>query len=175
MDDLVKERLNWLRHQIEYYGRYHDHKETMAWVVTAFYLSGIIYLSVNIGHIPQFHYKAVPIVLTIAILLASVSIGIFLDMQFNRRAIANKYVGIFRDELTLLLDNSNGNQWAKAIEAKLRNEQEKNLKGLAKCLKGKGADSEDPYPRLSKYATYIAISSITLLAIALTWIQYCHR
>lgn len=175
MDDILKERINWLKHQIDYYGRYHDHKETMAWVATAFYLGGIIGLSIGLGYIPQFHYKAVPIVLTIVILLAFVSIGIFLDMQFNRRAIANKYVEIFRDELTPLLDSMNGKPWSKDIEAKLKKEQKKRLKGLAKCLKGKGADSEDSYPRLSKYATYIAISSITMLAIALTWIQYFHK
>ena len=28
--------------------RYHDHKETMAWVATAFYLGGIMYLAFNL-------------------------------------------------------------------------------------------------------------------------------
>ena len=34
-----------LKFFMNYYGRYHDHKETMAWVATALYVVGIVYLA----------------------------------------------------------------------------------------------------------------------------------
>jgi len=37
--------LEWLKFLIDYQGRYHNHKETMAWVATALYIPAIIYLS----------------------------------------------------------------------------------------------------------------------------------
>lgn len=37
--------IDWLKHKIDYNGRYHDHKETMAWLATAFYIAGIFSLA----------------------------------------------------------------------------------------------------------------------------------
>ncbi len=39
------ERTKLLQFFIDYYGRYHDHKETMAWIITAFYIGGVMYMT----------------------------------------------------------------------------------------------------------------------------------
>lgn len=101
--NIVQERINWLKHQIDYYGRYHDHKETMAWVATAFYLGALIYLLFNLDQVLD--GIAVPITLTIVGLLALVPICLFLKMQFNRRWVAKEKVRIYGEKLRLLLDS----------------------------------------------------------------------
>ena len=182
--NITQERINWLKHQIDYYGRYHDHKETMAWVATAFYLGGVAYLSVNLSHILQLCYEEVPIVLTVVISLVFLSIKIFLYMQFNRREVADGFVKIFREELTLLLDSATQqptgekteveHKWAKCVEARLGKVQDKKRLRWIECLSHRCGISEDPYPLLSKYATYLAICSTTALALALVWIQHLN-
>jgi len=183
MDNVVKERLNWLRHQIDYYGRYHDHKETMAWVATAFYLGGVIYLSFNLNSL--LHYIAAPIVFTIIFLFVlPIPIYIFLNMQFNRRWEANEKVKIFREEMKRLLDSTPeqleaepdgfkelGYTWTKFLDCRIKKEKTHRWKAWAKFLSGDGC-SEDHYPLKSEFATYLAIFFVTILAVVLIWVQY---
>lgn len=179
--NIVQERINWLKHQIDYYGRYHDHKETMAWVATAFYLGGIVYLLFNLDSVLE--GIAIPIAMTTVALLALVPICLFLKMQFNRRWVAKEKVKIYRETLILLLDSLPGQsrqsqdsecQWVQAIEDEISRVEENRCKEwtefliCAKC-------PEDPYPLISEFATYLAISFVTALAIGLPWFQYCHK
>ena len=43
--------IKWLTLEIQVYTSYHNHKETMAWVITALYVPGIIYLGYTAGAI----------------------------------------------------------------------------------------------------------------------------
>ncbi len=85
------QRIQWLTHRIDQWGRYHDHKETMAWVATAFYLAGIMYFA--------FTARRYIIDCCLATSLASIFIVVagflvlgFVCWQFGKRHIAAKNV-----------------------------------------------------------------------------------
>lgn len=185
MDDVTRERFEWLRHKIDYYGRYHDHKETMAWVATAFYLGGIIGIAFGLNHIIS--CVAVPIVFTIAALLVlPIPLCKFLNMQFDRRWIANEMVKVFDAELGRLLnmtvtqlnqeqaDFANlGCDWPKLLYSQIKERETHRHRAWTQFLKCKGWP-EDPYPLRSELATYLAIFFVTVLAIVLIWLQHLN-
>lgn len=87
-----EERRNWLMHVMNYYGRYHDHKETMAWAATAFFIPSIISFAVASGHIGNEHcifrmlfsiWLVIPF-----IILACVWAWYFVGWQFSKRRVA---------------------------------------------------------------------------------------
>ncbi len=85
-------QIAWLEHRIDYYGRYHDHKETMAWVATAFYLGGIVYLASYFRTLLERTddwWKALP---SLCVLAAGYLAFCFVKWQFDRRWKAHKNV-----------------------------------------------------------------------------------
>ncbi len=43
------EYAKWLTSLLDFYGKYHHHKETMAWVITALYVPGVITLGLIVN------------------------------------------------------------------------------------------------------------------------------
>ena len=92
------QRIQWLTHRIDQWGRYHDHKETMAWVATAFYLAGIMYFA--------FMARQYIVDCCLATSLASIFIVVtgllvlrFVGWQFGKRHLAAKNVEHFNKVL----------------------------------------------------------------------------
>lgn len=81
MDNKIKLHLEWVTSEIKKYESYHNHKETMAWLATAFYVTGVITLGLVINH-TEIWIKGLS---TFGILLTGYFIGIFVYMQFNMR------------------------------------------------------------------------------------------
>jgi hypothetical protein len=54
MDNSNERYLNWLTAQIGFNYEYHNHKETMAWVATAFYVPAIIALTLHMPNASTF-------------------------------------------------------------------------------------------------------------------------
>ena len=80
-EDKVAERLRFF---MDYYGRYHDHKETMAWVATAFYVAGAVYIAQGArGFVcASMNWQ---IVFSVLLALAGLLDFLFVRWQFNRR------------------------------------------------------------------------------------------
>ena len=81
------EYAKWLTSQMDFQARYHHHKETMAWVATALYVPGIIYLG--------FIFKGSQnVVVSVFLLVAVALFYIFVNMQFRMRWYAADVVAI---------------------------------------------------------------------------------
>ena len=82
------EYVKWLSFEIDLYGKYHNHKETMAWVATAFYVPGIILIGHYVGQLISPYWLKIlflsPLI-SLLILLALYLVFIFVNMQFNMR------------------------------------------------------------------------------------------
>ena len=73
---------------------YHNHKETMAWTATAFYIPGIIALGYKIPKISECWLLLVASVLLIGV---GVLVGFFVHFQFYNRWIAtDRVAGLIR-------------------------------------------------------------------------------
>lgn len=81
--DINKLYLEWLVHEIDISVNYHNHKETMAWLITAFYTSGVIALGYYIGKISM--SGGMKLTLSIVIAIAAYLIWRFANMQFRMR------------------------------------------------------------------------------------------
>ena len=77
------EYAKWLAFEIDFNERYHNHKETMAWVATALYVSGIIVLGYKAGDIFKSFGWAVGT--TVLVLLVACLIFCFVKMHFDMR------------------------------------------------------------------------------------------
>ena len=90
--DQLQQVIHWLTAEIDYRGRYHDHKETMAWLATAFYLPAI---AAAAYYLTRTGWNRGGI--TVLILLAALTILFFVSMQFRMRWNANDtVVGLHR-------------------------------------------------------------------------------
>jgi hypothetical protein len=74
---------DWLKAEMDIIDRYHNHKETMAWTATAFYLPAVFGLAYAANHNGlalrgQLAYNAVAVVMTVSVLS-------FLNMRFKMR------------------------------------------------------------------------------------------
>jgi hypothetical protein len=74
---------DWLKHEIEYRGRYHDHKEQMAWLGTAFYLVGI--LSLAFAARSEHFCSAGQWCITAFFIVATLVFTCFINWQFEKR------------------------------------------------------------------------------------------
>ncbi len=99
-----KVRFEKLQFFMDYYGRYHDHKENMAWVATAFYLGGIVYLT-NALHGLACHSCTWLVTFSVLILIAGGFAFAFVDWQFKRRKEAADKARDCYDQLMLMLSD----------------------------------------------------------------------
>jgi hypothetical protein len=168
MDDIIKERLNWLKHQIDSNGRYHDHKETMAWVATTFYLTGILYWAYKVH---SFHLTiAGKGVYSFLFALAGYLFFVFVKWQFKKRWIAHQRVWyhvkdvegalFFNDAIPLPTEDRKIKKERKDYLIAFRD-----IFCMALCQKGRLCDQLEPI--VSEVLTYIAIISTIVFAIVL--------
>jgi uncharacterized membrane protein len=84
-------RFDILKFFMDFYGRYHNHKENMAWVATAFYVGGIAYI-VNALRRLTCNDCSWRTTFTALVILAGVLALLFVCWQFKRRQEATKRV-----------------------------------------------------------------------------------
>ena len=144
-----KTRLDKLQFFMDYYGRYHDHKETMAWVATAFYLGGIAYLT---NALRGLACQCCPwrVTFTALFLIAGILASVFVGWQFERRYEAAQKVKDWYEQLVLKdfpsADDKTKRRWASGMTAD---------------------------PRFTEYLTIVTIVGITILAIVLLNVCSC--
>ena len=83
-----EERRNWLIQLMNYYGRYHNHKETMAWVATVFYITGVISAAIASRNLLGEQYKHYTLQTTSCISVAAVLAMCLVQWQFSKRRVA---------------------------------------------------------------------------------------
>jgi len=84
----------WLISEIERNQVYHNHKETMAWAATAFYIPAIIALAFNM---PKTTTCWVLTIVTVLFLVGGASVSCFVRFQFrNRWRAADRVWGLIR-------------------------------------------------------------------------------
>ena len=139
---------------------YHNHKETMAWTATAFYVSGIIALGYNIPRMGECW-----LLLLVSLLLVGAGhlVGFFVRFQFRNRWIAaDRVAGIIRALGKLYKDGQqpdmeveNGKLYPKFVEEEI---------SKAKDLAEKRWQVE--------WISYAAITLSTIIAIGLVLWNY---
>jgi len=85
--DNVERHLTWINTEILKYNSYHDHKETMAWLATAFYVTGAITLGVLLSNFQV----CVRIFIAVGIAFAAYLFWFFVNMQFRNRWLASDF------------------------------------------------------------------------------------
>lgn len=127
MEAKKKEFIDLLKSFRDYYGSYHDHKETMAWVATVAFVSICSLLLLTSGIVTGL-YKNWYNLITVSIILTLLS-GLFVCFifwQFRRREFANNTVIASTNIITKILDNDRlklnlkkgeyrGTLWPKAL------------------------------------------------------------
>jgi len=87
----VNERREWLQHRIDYNGNYHNHKETMAWLATALYLTGIMVIAFEARPIADECWVN-KILFSLFFVVSGLFILCFVKWQFDRRWTAHERV-----------------------------------------------------------------------------------
>ena len=182
-DNQNRNYIEWLRQEIDYYGRYHDHKETMAWAATAFYIVGILTLASYLGSVAHGYWRILP---AIFVALSGFLIFRFIYWQFRKRWIAS--VKVYRYKQTLLKEvfgfehpSQNEETCKRQISDREKDEPGKN-DSVISCHQWKLAfksilpwlDSklgEKYQPLVSEAITYVAISIVTIVGIVLVYIN----
>ena len=102
MDNVI----NWISNETMRNTVYHNHKENMAWVATALYISGAITLGLYINGSCSFGDKTA--VLLVALVVTACA-GAFIKWQFDKRRLAAYRVsGLIRAAIDLCRDGSLG-------------------------------------------------------------------
>ncbi len=137
------EYIKWLHSMISNRQSYHNHKETMAWVITALYVPGIIYL----GYIEREIWRGGwEVAVGVAILVVSYLVLVFIKAQFDRRweeaeiirFLLHRLAGLFHgDELPRQdewIVNKGNDDWAHFVQewSDTKKEEERNCKAFRK-------------------------------------------
>ena len=167
-DNQNRNHIEWLRQEIDYYGRYHDHKETMAWAATAFYIVGILTLSSYLGSITHGDWRILPAIFTA---LSGFLMFRFIYWQFRRRWVAS--VKVYRYKQTLIkelfsLEHPSQNPEINDLEIGCHQ-----WKLAFKCIifpRRESGLGEKYQPLTSEAITYVAIALITIVAVVIVFI-----
>lgn len=176
-DDLNANYLKWLVQDIDIYERYHNHKETMAWTVTAFYIPGIIILCYYAGTAELCCIAS--ILVTILISIVTYMVLVFAHMQFSKRWEADEILIGLRRAVTRL---SSGwtplpedcvvelkKQWPKFVQDEI--EESRDPRCLCQALKDVFSPRvKDLNPKWkTEIPSYVAIIIAFAIALALLW------
>lgn len=142
----TNEYANWLRSEIDTHVNYHNHKETMAWTATAFFLPGIIGLAYVANLIPW----RVPghVAFSVLLILLTIAVLGFVSMQHKmrfraadicdglRRALARVCAGI-PPLLQADLEVEDGKVWPRFVQSGIQSmiDRSNELKTRAKFLR----------------------------------------
>jgi len=83
--DKKKQYLEWVTREIDFYGRYHNHKETMSWTAIAFYIPGIITLAYGAAKIEILECCWQYLTTFLIVVVFAVLVCCFVRMQFENR------------------------------------------------------------------------------------------
>jgi len=148
-----------------FYHGYHNHKETMAWVATVFYVPSIIVAGFKVRDIVPCWQQ---LLVFTGIIAVSILVWLFVRMQFDRREYANYTVLGLRRVLVKLdsrelqqfcYEFQSSQEWPQQIEDAI------NL--VKKC------PDFGKYARCSKNLTYVAVGLSTLIALVLAGVSLC--
>ena len=181
----------WLQSDMDYCGRYHNHKETIAWLVTAFYLPAVIGLVYVVGILEN----GLPwqIGLTVLLLVMAMAVFAFVRMQFRMRWRAFldveglvKGIARVRDFSILLpeaqLKFDKGERWPKLVQQAIKTAEAENPRGcktygpFVKWLmwdwwrKNTPKSFKTPEPLKTEFASYLAIALLSLFSIIMIWL-----
>ncbi len=78
------DRVRLLQFLMEYNGRYHDHKETMAWAATAFYIGGVLYAALSVQSLIE-SCSSWRTFFIVMFSLFAVAVLVFMRWQFHMR------------------------------------------------------------------------------------------
>jgi hypothetical protein len=177
-DDVNANYRKWLIEEIDILERYHNHKETMAWTVTAFYIPGIIILCYYAGTAVKLCWIT-SILVTILISILTYAVLVFANMQFSKRWEADEILIGLRRIMTKL---SNGwtpsqedrklklkTQWPKFVENEIDKAQDpRYLPQALKDIFSRRVKTLNPKWK-TEIPSYLAIIIAFVIAIALLW------
>lgn len=142
---------------------YHNHKETMAWAATAFYITGIVGLGLATRHINTCVLRSI---VTSFIVLAAFLVYCFLHMQFKNRWEAVGYAEAFENAI---IDWSAGE-----IPNKKEQEDWTVKKGdiYPKYIQSRIPSSRrfDADRWFTQTVSYVAIGAATLASLLILWL-----
>jgi small-conductance mechanosensitive channel len=132
--DKKKQYLEWVTREIDFYGRYHNHKETMSWTAIAFYIPGIITLAYGATKMGILTCCWQYLVAFLIIIAFATLVYFFVSMQFRNRWIAHyTIVGLMRIASELICCKQpvgeanykfdDGKHWPKFIEDEIERAQ----------------------------------------------------
>jgi len=186
---------DWLKAAIDSNGLYHNHKETMAWTATAFYLPAAFGLGYWANRVIV--ATTASILFTILVVLATYLVYRFLNMQFRMRwKAADIAVGLRRamarvcadtipqSEAELEVDYGHHKAWPRFIQSEidLVIEESKKRRTLAAFAKGLLYEASAIFDKKKKdeemkvddrlwteVPSYFGVIAATMVAIALVW------
>lgn len=182
VEDLVKTYLAELALEYQIVGTYHNHKEAMTWVATAFYIPAIIILGYKAGEIPITIWSKLFIVILLMLIFLVVLIFLFVNMQFRMRWEAADRVQAIQQLRSLLINNPEKymemiNKYEcrshkkltliDIVDKRIDEEMQKRWDAIKCLFRFKKFDD-----RLkTEIATYIALAFATVLAIFLLYYE----
>jgi hypothetical protein len=183
--------IDWLKAEIPLIDSYHNHKETMAWAATAFYLTGVFGLAYSANRM-GLHCAWQQIVFTAGLTIIGFIVLCFLRMQFTMRwKGADVAIGLRRAmaracdrtepllKKDLVLDFKHGKEleehmgWPQFIRYEVDQEIKKSSpKRTCRNIALAVLPWMNLDPRLkSESPTYYAVILATVLSIAILWVD----
>ena len=96
--DDKQEAIGLPKHFMDYYGIYHHHKESMAWVATAFYIAGIIYAAFEARYFAD-DCSSWQIFFAMLFGLSGIIVLLFVGWQLWNRHLSAEWVKNCREQL----------------------------------------------------------------------------
>jgi hypothetical protein len=180
------ELANWLKSELGSTHTYHNHKEDMAWKVTAFYLPSIIGLS-YIASSAKWELVG-QVVITVGLTILTIAVLSFVSMQYKMRFIAADTVEGLRRAIAKLYDSlspvsqndlgvKSDDQWPQFVqhEIDLVSAKSKEMRGWKGFIKSFGYFLIFRWSNIenrirTEIASYLSIAIISAVAISLIWI-----
>jgi len=174
-DNQRRERIEWLKHTMNYYGTYHHHKESMAWLATALYLPGIMYVAFQARHIADGCWIE-KLLFSLGFFFASYIVSYFVKWQFKNRWKAHERVWYSKQDLEKAVFCNDeilhrlAKDWEIHKECKDYCIALKDIFLCKSCCK-RGSLCKQLQPLESEVITYVAIAFITSIAIILVCVH----
>jgi hypothetical protein len=121
--DDISDYLNWLNHEHQIYENYHNHKEMMAWIATAFYAPSII----TIGFVVSKVSLLADILLTAGLVIAAYIVLVFINMQFRKRWFASDATAVLMRLIVRLSGSSDNIEYRRKVKLLLGRIENKDI------------------------------------------------
>lgn len=175
------EYAKWLTFQIDHNGKYHQHKETMAWVATALYLPGVITIGYYVGR-GQWNLGT-QVFISLLLLVVVYLVFVFVNMQFDMRWYAGDVVEILCRRMVKLnggveqapapdewtIRNEDKDFWPKFVQEEVdKLKERRDLKAALRDIFLFRLDKVDDRWK-TEIPSYVAIILATVAAFILMW------